>query len=35
MDPIGEGSFDSCFLLKNDSGDYVLTDDTDSKIIIC
>jgi len=35
MDPIGEGSFDSCFLLKNDSGDYILTDDTDSKIIIC
>ena len=33
MDPIIEGSFETWYLLKNDSGDYVLTDTTD-KIII-
>jgi len=33
IDPIAEGSFETWFLLKNDSGDYVLTDASD-KIII-
>ena len=33
IDTISEGSFDTWYLLKNDSGDYVLTDNTD-KIII-
>jgi hypothetical protein len=36
-DPINSGKFptDSCFLLKNDSGDYITINDSGDRIIIC